>query len=188
MCHPLLKLSVLNLLRLRLESEVQFGEHGVSICTAFFIFEVVVVEYTNNVFSECIACAVNHTFITSFESIKTYITISGRGQVSISGLVEVTYMQAIGTRFVSGSAFPSEVCIPAVFISVMVIFVAAHIFSSQYKIAKAVICTNVPDFFAINKNIAGRISFIICYICVNSTKFCFNTSNIQSVAIIKQIA
>ena len=137
--HPLLKLSVLNLLRLRLESEVYFGEHGVSVLAAFFRFEVVVVEYTNDVFSECIACTVSHTFITGFENSGINETISGRAQVSVSGLVEVTNMQAIRTRLISGSAFPGKVSIPTVFITVNILFITTHIFSSQYKVRSKVV-------------------------------------------------
>lgn len=137
--HPLLKLSLLNFVKLRLESEVQFGEHGVSVFAAFFGFEVIVVEYANNVFSEGVACTVNHAFVTSFENFRIYETISGRADVSVSRLIHITYMQAIGTRFISGSTFPSKVNCPAVFIGVVIVIIAAHIFAGKNEIRSEVI-------------------------------------------------
>ena len=35
LCHPLLKLSLLNFVKLRLEGEVQFGEDGIGVFAAF---------------------------------------------------------------------------------------------------------------------------------------------------------
>lgn len=151
LCHPLLKLSVLNLLRLKLESEVQFGEDYLIVCIANLSFSVIVVNYANDVFSECIACANCPTFVTT--KFTEGSSIGGRVDVSVSRLVEVAYMQAIGARFVSGSAFPSEVCIPAVFTrffaSVFMIFIAPHIFSRKNEVRSEVVaCTNVPDFLS----------------------------------------
>lgn len=188
--HPLLKLSLLNFVKLRLESEVQFGEHGVSVSAAFFIFKVIVVEYTNNVFSEGVTCTVNHAFVTMIKYIS-YETISSRAEVCVSGLVEVTYMQAIGTRFVSGSTFPSKVNCPAVFIGVIIIFVAAHIFAGENEIrSEVIVYANVPYFFvhviAIRSSIR-RIGFIISCISINSTHVSFNTCNIETVAAIFNI-
>lgn len=137
--HPLLKLSLLNFVKLRLESEVQFGEHGVSVSAAFFGFEVIVVEYANNVFSEGVACTVNHAFVTSSENISIYKTISCRADVSVSGLIHITYMQAIGTRFISSSAFPSKVNCPTIFIGVVIVIIAAHIFAGKNEIRSEVI-------------------------------------------------
>ena len=207
--HPLLKLSLLNFVKLRLESEVQFGENGFSIFAVFFAFKVVVVNYCNDVFSNCPVCAnipafvafVKNTagfIITIFIITSAYKTIGGRAEVSISRLVEITYMQAIGARFVSFSTFPCKVCPPAVFIGVIVVFVAAHIFGSQYKIRSEVIAyTNVPDFFihvisVSNRFIfyscmTGSISFEVSSISIYCTKVCFNTGNIEAVFGIKQI-
>ena len=108
-------------------------------------------------------------------------------------------MQAIGTRFVSGSAFPSEVCIPAVFTRffaiVFMIFIAPHIFSRKNEVRSEVIaCTNVPDFFIANYiestfmsaisiiiPVTSIISFIVGYICINCTKVSFNACYIKTV-------
>lgn len=99
LCHPLLKLSLLNFVKLRLESEVQFGEDGFSIFAAFFTFEIKVVNYCNNVFSKCYACANIPAFITLIKYISSfyqmtsiafafiispYKTIGGRSKISIS--------------------------------------------------------------------------------------------------------
>lgn len=62
--HPLLKLSLLNFVKLRLESEVQFGEEGISVFTVFFAFKVIVVNYCNNVFSKSITCTNIPAFVT----------------------------------------------------------------------------------------------------------------------------
>ena len=105
-------------------------------------------------------------------------------------------MQAIRTRFVSRSAFPSEVCIPAVFVCTFNnFFVTVHVFSSKGEVrSKVVACTNVPDFF-VAKNIeitfmsaisiiipvTSIISFIVGYICINCTKVSFNACYIKTV-------
>lgn len=200
--HPLLKLSLLNFVKLRLEGEVQFGEDGISIFAVFFAFKIIVVNYCNNVFSNCPACANVPAFVTlveyvgSFSSITNIETISGRAEVSISGLVEVTYMQAIGTRFVSRSAFPSEVCPPAVFVCIIVVFIAAHVFSSQYKIRSEVVAyANVPDFFVkvigvspvTNFCVGRRIGFKVSCISVYCAHVSFNACNIKAVFRINHI-
>ena len=211
--HPLLKLSLLNFVKLRLESEVQFGEDGFSIFAVFFAFKVVVVNYCNDVFSNCPACTNIPAFVALvkntgtinilFDTISIFFisscnkTICCRTEVSISRLVEVAYMQAIGTRFVSRSAFPCKVCPPAVFIGIEVIFVAAHIFSSKGEVlSKVVVETYIPDFFiyiisticsSINFCMTGSVGFKICSISVYCTKVCFNTGNIETVFGIKQI-
>ena len=185
MCHPLLKLSLLNFVKLRLESEVQFGEHGVSVSAAFFGFEVIVVEYANDVFSKGVACAINKTFITAVKNIAiSYKTIGSRCDVCIRGLIEVTYMQTIGTRFISSSALPSEVCIPAVFASTINIFViTAHIFSSKSKVRSEVVAyANVPDVFTFIS-----ISSKVCSISINCTHVSSYASNIETVFRIKKI-
>lgn len=70
LCHPLLKLSLLNFVKLRLESEVQFGEDGFSIFAVFFAFKVIVVNYCNDVFSKSKACANIPAFVTLIKYIS----------------------------------------------------------------------------------------------------------------------
>ena len=160
-------------------------------------FGIVVVNYANNVFSKCIACANSPAFVTALFSKGS--CNGGRIDVSVSGLIEVAYMQAIGTRFVSGSAFPGEVCIPAVFTRffaiVFMIFIAPHIFSRKNEVRSEVIaCTNVPDFFIANYieraimvtviiiiPITSIVSFIVGYISIDCTKVSFNTCYIKAV-------
>ena len=157
-------------------------------------FGIVVVNYANDVFSECIACANSPAFVTALFSKGG--CIGSRVDVSVSGLVEIAYMQAIGARFVSGSAFPSEVCIPAVFVCTFNnFFVTMHVFSSKGEVrSKVVACANIPNFF-VAKNIeitnmftviiiipvASIVCFIVGYICVNCTKVSFNACYIKTV-------
>ena len=190
--HPLLKLSVLNLLRLRLESEVQFGQDYLIVFVANLSFGIVIVNYANDVFSECIACANCPTFVTT--KFTEGSSIGSRVDVSVSGLVKVAYMQAIGARFVSGSAFPSEVCIPAVFTRffaiVFMIFIAPHIFSSKGEVRSEVVaCANVPDFFVTNYSEmvssiipeTGIISLEVVYIYIHFTKISRRTNYIKTI-------
>ena len=73
--HPLLKLSLLNFVKLRLEGEVQFGEDGFSIFAVFFAFKVIVVNYCNDVFSNCPACTNIPAFIAFSKSFRIYNNI-----------------------------------------------------------------------------------------------------------------
>ena len=63
--HPLLKLSLLNFVKLRLESEVQFGVNYLVVFITNLGFGVIVVNYANDVFSKSIACANCPAFITT---------------------------------------------------------------------------------------------------------------------------
>ena len=91
-------------------------------------------------------------------------------------------MNAVAARLVCFSAFPCKVCPPAVFACIVIFFIAAHIFSTQGKITKAVACANVPNFF-----IHIGIGFKVCNISINIAQCCFQSTDINSVVAVKQI-
>ena len=142
-------------------------------------FHIPVVNHAYNVFGKGIAYA----YIPAFIAVIKIFGIGSRHNVSIYTLVIVACMNTVAARLVCFSAFPGKVCPPAIFTCICIMFfVAAHIFSTQGKIAKAIACANIPNFF-----FKRRIGFKVCNISVNIAQCCFNAADINSIIVLQSL-